>query len=133
MNLFKPFVYLVKWIKSLFPKIRTYQIENTLVFLVLVTVALVSGSTMIEWIGVMAVFVTFNHAIVSNRLEEAEGMRIKEGIASQVACYKKQTKYFVLKEILWFAYFILLGAWSALAGVVIFLIYPLWRNAWRKY
>jgi hypothetical protein len=35
--------------------------------------------------------------------------------------------------IFWFVYFILLGAWSALAGVIVFLLYTPWRNYYRKY
>ena len=33
---------------------------------------------------------------------------------------------------LWLVYFVAKGAWSAIAGVALFLAYPLWRRWWRS-
>jgi hypothetical protein len=49
-----------------------------------------------------------------------------------VECYRWARRYFVTKELFWCAYFALRGSWSALAGVGLFLLYPLWRRWWRK-
>jgi hypothetical protein len=38
----------------------------------------------------------------------------------------------VTKECLWLVYFILHHSWSALAGVGLFLAFPIWRKWWRK-
>jgi phosphatidylglycerophosphate synthase len=122
-------------IKKIHPKIRTYHFEEGLVLVVLVLVGLFAGKSPIEWIGVLAVFFTFKHTVIAERLQEAEAERAeKEGLESvTVECYPKLGRDFLIKECLWFVYFILLGAWSALAGVVIFLLYPVWRKYYRKH
>jgi len=104
-------------------KIRTWQLEATLVAIVLAAVAIYRGSKL-EWLGSLAVFFTFMHAQVSFRLSEAEERRT----VAQVECYRKAQYYFLAKEACWFSYFLLMGSWSALIGVFIFLIYPIWRN-----
>lgn len=123
----------VKKIKKIHPCIKTYMVEEVFVCMVLVAVAILSSKGLIEWLGVAAVFFTFKHSVIANRMEEAEANRIKKNEPIIVECYKKQTRFFYIKEILWFGYFIWLGAWSALVGVVVFLLYPLWRKVWRKY
>lgn len=112
---------------------RTYYIEYIFVTIILVAVALISKKGPVEWIGVLAVFFTFGHTQVSDRLQEAEAHRHKNLEKVTVECYYKLNRYFYLKEICWFLYFVLIGAWSALAGVIIFLLYPRWRKLWRKY
>jgi hypothetical protein len=128
-------ISLIDNIKKLHPKIRTYHIEECLVLVVLILVGIFAGKSSVEWIGVLAVFFTFKHTIISERLQEAEAQRAeKDGLESvTVECYPKLGQNFLIKECLWFAYFILLGAWSALAGVVIFLLYPAWRKYYQKH
>jgi hypothetical protein len=121
-----------EWLKKTF-KTRTYKIELIVAFGVLAVTALVSGKGLVEWIGVAAVFFSFAHMSVADRLREREEARKDKGEVVLVECFYKLDRYFMLKEICWFAYFLLLGAWSALAGVFLFLVYPLWRRVWRKY
>lgn len=122
-------------IKKLHPKIRTYHIEEGLVLISLILVGIFAGKSPVEWIGVLAVFFTFKHTIISERLQEAEAERAaRDGLHTvTVECYPKLGQNFLIKEVLWFGYFVLLGAWSALAGVVIFLLYPTWRKYYRKH
>ncbi len=112
---------------------HTWHLEALFVATVLVAVAFVSGKGAVEWIGVGAVFFTWMHASVANRLEEAEAARAAARTKVEVECFRWATRYFYMKEVLWFAYFLLLGAWSALAGTVLFLCYGPWRRAWRAY
>jgi len=46
-------------------------------------------------------------------------------------CYPWFQRYLVVGECLWTAYFILLGAYSALVGVAMMLLYPAWRRFYR--
>lgn len=113
----------------------TYQVEFIFVASLLVLVVVLKGGSWIEFVGAGAVFFTFAHAKVANRLSEREEYRNKKGEDDKtiLSYYFKIKRYFYLKEVLWFAYFTLLGAWSALVGTVIFLLYQPWRNLWRKY
>ncbi len=113
--------------------LRTYHFELTFALLFLSVVALWSQKGVIEWIGVAAVFFSFAHASVGDRLAAAQAREMRQKNKATVECYYKLERYFYAKEICWFAYFLLLGAWSAIAGVFLFLLYPLWRKWWRKY
>lgn len=113
--------------------VRTYVIEYALIALVLVTVAVVSKKGWVEWLGVLAVFLTFGHASIAERLREREALRHQSRSPIEVACYWKLPYYFYAKEIVWLLYFILIGAWSAIAGVVVFLVYTPWRSYYRKW
>ena len=110
-------------------KIRTWQVEHIFVFLILATVAIISGNRPVEWIGVFAVLLTFAHTTVSDRMAEKESLKSKP----DVDCYKWSTRYFVLKEILWLTYFFIHQSYTALIGVIVFLIYPIWRRWYRKF
>lgn len=113
---------------------RTWMFELAAVAGLLVTVALLRGGW-IELLGATAVTLSFAHAQVSDRLAEAEAERraYVRGIADSIAvdCHRWSTRYLVAKECCWLVYFLALGAWSALAGVGLFLVYPLWRRWWR--
>lgn len=122
----------IEWIKAAF-HVRTYVIEYVLVGIVLVFVSVLSRRGWIEWIGVLAVFLTFSHASIAERLHEREALRHQKRSPVEVHCYWKLPYYFYAKEILWFVYFVLLGAWSALAGVILFLLYTPWRRYYRKH
>jgi hypothetical protein len=127
-------VRLVEYIRKI-TGLYTYQIEFILVGTLLVLVVVLKGFSWVEMIGAGAVFFTFAHAKVANRLSEREEYRNKKGRDDKTILpyYFKIKRYFYLKEVLWFAYFSLLGAWSALVGTVIFLLYQPWRNLWRQY
>lgn len=105
---------------------RTWHKEAIVVAAILTTVVIATGGRFVEWVGALAVFVTFLHCQVCNRLEEAADL--VPDFSYRVNCYKWQTRYLLGKEALWLVYFVVLGAWSALVGVGIFLIYPIWRK-----
>lgn len=130
----KILVGIVERIKS-FTGLHTYQIEFLVVGTSLLSVIILRHDSWVEYIGAGAVFFSFAHAKVANRLAEREEYRKKNDGHDSVVLpyYYKTKKYFYLKEILWFVYFILLGAYSALVGCIIFLLYEPWRNLWRKY
>lgn len=123
---------IVKYLKKVL-KVKTYVIEYIFVATVLIVVALVSKKGMVEWLGVLAVFLTFGHTSIADRLHEREAKRYSIDKKVEVNCYWKLNYYFVAKEACWFIYFYLLGAWSALVGVFVFLCYPLWRKLWRRH
>lgn len=127
------FVRLLSYLKLNTPLNKTWHWEALFVALILIVTGMVSDKGYKEWIGVLAVFFTFMHASVAERLSESEGYRKTKGEHVYVDCFYKLPIYFYAKEICFFFYFFSLGAWSALTGVIIFLIYPYWRKAWRKF
>lgn len=108
--------------------IRTWHIETAVVYAVLATVVVATGGGTIEWVGAAAVALSFGHASISVRLAEREAARE----VPTVHCHRWMTRYFLAKEALWCAYFLALGAWSALVGVGLFIAYPIWRRYWRR-
>lgn len=132
MKIGKHTVGYVQFLKERFG-CRTYHIEGAFVLLSLCLTAWIFGKEWQEWVAVFAVYGTFKHASVSNRLEEKEEQRKRNGEKVFVECYHMATKYFYAKETLWFAYFVLTESYSALAGVIIFLLYAPWRKLWRRY
>jgi len=77
--------------------------------------------------GSVAVFASFGHMSVASRLEEAQ----ERSDVKTVECYRKLTR--LAKEVPWLATFTLLGAWTALAGIPIFLLYPAWRRFYLRH
>ncbi len=112
---------------------RTWHFEAIIVLLILILTAVISNKGWIEYLGVCAVFITFLHASVADRLAEVQSKKNSNNEKVDIECYYKLEKYFYLKEILWLCYFVFLGAWSAIIGVAVFLFYPIWRKAWHKY
>lgn len=130
-------VFLVERLRALC-KAKTWQIEAGIVLAVLLATALLSGKGLVEYLGVAAVFFSFMHAKIAEYMREAQEARRKELALPEddpylVSCYDRLPRYFYLKEACWFAYFILLGAYSALVGVFVFLLYQPWRRLWRSY
>lgn len=128
----KKVVSCVEYIEDLFPGMHIFHIEDIFVASVLIITALIFRENYAEWIGITAVFLTFKHNVISFRLEAAEENREEQG-KSFVKSYKQQSYYFYAKELVWFAYFLLLGAWSGLVGVCIFLLYPSWHTIRERY
>jgi hypothetical protein len=108
--------------------IPTWAIELIATACVLGIVWAASGSSWLELLGAAAVLAAFAHAQVADRMTEREAARV----SPDVHCWRWSRRYFVAKEALWFVYFAAHGSWSALAGVVLFLLYPLWRAAYRR-
>lgn len=81
-------------------------------------------------LGGLAVLYTFKHMSVAARLSEAQERTNLSG-PERVDCYVKLEAFLVIKETLWCFSFLLLGAWTALAGVPLFLLYPWWRSMYR--
>lgn len=79
---------------------------------------------LITWISAFAVLGSFLHAKVGYRMSEA----MEAAAMPEVSCYKYSGKYWVGKEVLWFFVFLLSGAYPAIVGNVIFIIYPAWRK-----
>lgn len=127
-------VRLVEKIKQAF-KVKTFVVENAFVLIILVVTNLLTADwhNPWKWIQVLAVYLTFEHAGISQRLEEMQRKKVQELQTVEVECYNKLWKVFVGKELLWMATFIYLQAWPALVGVFIFLMFYPWRKLWRKY
>jgi hypothetical protein len=114
-------------------KVQAWVIESAFVLTILLATAIVSGKGWIEYLAVLAVYFTFKHASVSERLREANEANAKKATAETTSCAHKLQQFFILKEILWVAFFVLSGAWSALAGCGIFFLYAWWRAAYRRH
>ena len=98
---------------------KTWHKELAVVTTTLLGVWFFTGRGWLEAIGSAAVILTFCHTQVAFRLEENQA---RSNNPHLVDCYKWQSRYFCAKELCWLSYFVVLGAWSALVGVFIFLI-----------
>jgi hypothetical protein len=96
-----------------------------------ITSAFAGGASLkaflIIWISAGAVFGSFLHAQVGTYM--AEDMSHTEKPLTE--CYHKLGEYWVYKEVLWFAVFMLSGAYPAIAGNVIFILFPVWRKIYK--
>lgn len=108
---------------------KTWKIETLVVAGILIAVNLITHHLFsLDALAALAVLLSFGATSISDRLTEQEALRAQP----QVECYRKFILYFLGKEICWFLYFFLTHAYSALVGVCIFLLYPLWRKFYRK-
>ena len=107
---------------------KTWHIENAVVAAFLFAVWIVTGHESVEFVGSVAVFCGFCCASISDRMVEREAARERP----TVHCYRKFWWFFWAKELGFALYFALVGAWSAIAGCVVFAAYPLWRRWWRR-
>lgn len=109
---------------------KTWKVEMIFVAGVLLLCNIIAGSPKgLELLAALAVLLSFGHAQIADRLAEKEEKRD----IPEVDCYKKLWYYFVGKELCWLLFFLLSHAWSALAGVFIFLAYPFWRKLYRAH
>lgn len=106
---------------------KTWKLEFAVVALVLGAVVVVTRGGMLEAVGACAVLAAFAHAQVTERMREKQAAKTKP----DVHCYRWSLRYFMAKELLWCSYFVAHKSWSALVGVGVFLLYPLWRRWWR--
>lgn len=110
-----------------FPRFHMYQLEYVFVLVVLSGVALWHGNTLTEWVGVAAVFFGFCHMSVGLALE----MKQSTKAVPDEHCYWKMSYFLYAKEAAWLVYFLLLHAYTALAGVLLFAVYPVWRRYYK--
>ena len=104
---------------------KTWMVEGAVVAAILVsTTALLDGGAR-EWLGALAVQLTFHYVAIGDRMQERQAQR------TDVECYRWSRRLLVGKESCWLVYFALAQTWAALVGVGIFLMYPLWRRYWR--
>lgn len=108
--------------------IRTWQIESAVALTVLSAVAYCGGNSLIEWLGVGAVWLSFMHGQVADRMVERQAAQA----IPDVHCFRTARWYFAGKEVLWVAYFVAHRSYSALVGCALFLAYPLWRAWYRR-
>ena len=136
MNIGKSLVQWVIWLKKIF-HCRTYVIEYVVAGIILIATAIISGKANVEWIWVLAVFLTFCHIGITDRLHEREHISQTTNPSvnkkEMVECYYKLPRFYYGKEICWTIYFLYLGARSALLWVWIFLLYWPRRKLYRKY
>jgi hypothetical protein len=107
---------------------KTWIVEIAVVWIVLIVVVYLTRGGLLEAVGALAVLAAFAHAQVAERMREREALKSKP----DVHCHRWITRYFMAKELLWCSYFVAHKSWSALAGVGVFLAYPLWRAWWRR-
>lgn len=109
---------------------KTWRVEVLVVAAILLTVNIITHHLLsIELIAAVAVLLTFCHAQIADRLAEQEALKV----VPQVDCYRKMGYYFIGKEICWLLFFSCSHAYSALVGVFVFLLYPVWRRLYRKH
>lgn len=109
--------------------IKTWVWESIVVATMLLGIMFFNGFSKAEVICSFAVFFTFMHAQVADRMQEKQSKALKP----DVECYKWSNRYFILKETLWISFFLIIGNYAALAGAIIFSLYPFWRMFYRKY
>ncbi len=113
---------------------KTYRFEELFVISILSIVTIATGGlfSIWRWIEVLAVFLTFVHASIGQRLEEHQRYQFEQEGRATVECFHKLGPVFVGKEFLWMIAFIHAQLWPALVGVFIFLMYYPWRVEWRR-
>lgn len=107
---------------------KTWHGEAIVVAVALIAQLFFTHFHLPEIICSLAVFVTFLHAQVADRMQERQA--ILE--TPDVHCHWKLNWFFVTKECLWIAFFLMTSAYAALSGAILFSLYPLWRKYWRK-
>src|SRR3989344_1622450 len=141
-RLLRPLLLLLDRVLAGPKKGATWHYEAAIVGLALILVALFTSPAWnlvlidqemlkkfaIIWLSAGAVFGSFLHAQVGTYM--AEDMSITEKPLTE--CYHKLGEYWVYKEILWFLVFLISGAYPAIAGNIIFLLFPVWRKIYKE-
>lgn len=121
---------------------RTWQYEAVAVASILIIVSVLTSPNLslvatnshtaiqffVIWISAAAVFGSFLHAQIGAYM--AEDMSYTE--EPLTPCFHKLDTYWIWKEILWFLVFFISGAYPAIAGNIIFILYPTWRRTYKK-
>ncbi len=134
--------YLRQLLKPLFARMRglekrfgpkAHYSETALVFVVLASTAIISGKGWIEWLGVFGVIFTFEYQVLSTYLREHAEAKKKRGVHGKSdGFYKEIQILYYAKELIWILYFIVLGAYSAIVGTIVFILYGTWRKLYRQ-
>ena len=112
---------------------KAHYFETGFVFVVLAVTAILSDKGWVEWVGVFGVTFTFEYQVLSTYLREHAEARKKIGrhVISDFI-YKQIQFLFYTKEAVWITYFLLLGAYSAIVGTIVFISYGIWRKLYRN-
>jgi hypothetical protein len=108
---------------------KTWRLESAFVAGVLAMVSILHGNHWQEWLASLAVWLSFGHACIADRMAERQAQQSRPS----VECYRKLVWYLVAKEVAWVALFIALQSYASLAGCAIFLTYPIWRRIYRRH
>lgn len=106
---------------------KTWYFESAFAAVTLAVCALLRGSPS-DWLSATAVFFTFQHGSVAERLRERQAVKQ----LADVACHRRLDFYLYCKETLWVAFFLVNKSYPALIGCALFLLYPQWRKWWRR-
>jgi uncharacterized integral membrane protein len=119
-------------------RLRTWMLEQITVAVILLITLIISLIPVdpltlhyfaVQFLTALAVFLTFCHTTVTDRLSEKQShMKTPD-----VECYKWEKRWFRSKEMTWIVVFLLSQLWAALVGALIFFLYPVWRKIYRKY
>lgn len=109
-------------------KVKTWHYEAIVIGAVLIAQLFFTRFTYQEIICSLAVFFTFLHAQIADRMQERQA--ILE--TPDVHCHWKLNWFFTIKEFLWITFFLMTSAYAALTGAILFFLYPFWRKYWRR-
>lgn len=125
--------FLVRCVKGIteLTRINLHHFEIGIAAIVLIVTGILSEKGYVEWIGVLGVLLTFEYTIIANYLGEFHSKRVAKD-RPQTMYHRRLLFFYYLKEGIWLIYFLLLGAWSALVGVFLFIFYAFWRSHWNK-
>lgn len=107
--------------------LKTWHWETLTVMAVMAAVVLLTGNRPIEWIGWAALMLAHGRNSVMIRMSEAQ-QQAGAGGPHHVECHAWGTRYLWSGECFWACYFVMHRSWSALAGVAVFALFPLWRR-----
>ena len=113
--------------------VKVHFIETGIVLLILSATAVLSGKGWVEWVGVFGVVFTFEYQVLSTYLAEHGEARKRIGKHTKSDFVYKEIQFlYYTKEIVWISYFLLLGAYSAIVGTIVFISYGIWRRLYRN-
>lgn len=112
---------------------KAHYVETAIVFFIIAVTALISGKGWVEWVGVLGVTFTFEYQVLSTYLREHAEAKKKRGLHGKSdGFYKEIQILYYAKELIWVLYFIVLGAYSAIVGTIVFILYGAWRRMYRQ-
>jgi hypothetical protein len=106
---------------------RTWHYELAFVSIVLCGTTFIFSNNLINWVTTIAIILTFQHAQISDRLQERQKVMEKP----TVECYHKLNRLFIAKELVWISAFIIMHNYAAIIGSAMFFAYPYWRKVYR--